>query len=83
MSKIAVVYWSGTGNTQAMAQAVVEGAQGAGAQAELTEAGAFAADALANYDAVEKKLSFSLAFAGDVSHGSATFSAGAPTFTAD
>ena len=37
----------------------------------------------ANYDAVEKKLSFSLAFAGDVSHGSATFSAGAPTFTAD
>lgn len=37
----------------------------------------------ANYDAVEKKLSFSLAFAGDVAHGSATFSAGAPTFTAD
>ena len=34
-------------------------------------------------DAVEKKLSFSLAFAGDVAHGSATFSAGAPTFTAD
>ncbi|HIR06945.1 MAG TPA: hypothetical protein IAA71_01960, partial [Candidatus Pullichristensenella stercoripullorum] len=37
----------------------------------------------ANYDAVEKKLSFSLAFAGDVSRGSATFAAGAPTFTAD
>ena len=34
----------------------------------------------ANYDAVEKKLSFSLASPGDVSHGSATFSAGAPTF---
>ena len=37
----------------------------------------------ANYDAVEKKLSFRLSFAGDVAHGSATFSAGAPTFNAD
>lgn len=27
MSKIAVVYWSGTGNTQAMADAVVDGAK--------------------------------------------------------
>ncbi len=27
MDKIAVIYWSGTGNTQAMAQAVAEGAQ--------------------------------------------------------
>ncbi|HPZ00257.1 MAG TPA: flavodoxin, partial [Clostridiales bacterium] len=25
MSKVAVVYWSGTGNTEAMASAVVEG----------------------------------------------------------
>ena len=25
MSKIAVVYWSGTGNTEAMANAVLEG----------------------------------------------------------
>ena len=25
MSKVAVVYWSGTGNTEAMANAVVEG----------------------------------------------------------
>ncbi len=25
MSKIAVVYWSGTGNTEAMAKAVLEG----------------------------------------------------------
>ena len=28
MSKVAVVYWSGTGNTAAMATAVAEGAQG-------------------------------------------------------
>ena len=31
MSNIAVIYWSGTGNTEAMAQAVLKGA-GAGAQ---------------------------------------------------
>ena len=30
MKKIAVVYWSGTGNTAAMADAVAEGIQGAG-----------------------------------------------------
>ena len=35
MDKLAVMYWSQTGNTQAMAQAVLEGAQVAGAQAEL------------------------------------------------
>ena len=31
MSKIAVVYWSGTGNTEQMANAVAEGAKEAGA----------------------------------------------------
>lgn len=31
MSKIAVVYWSGTGNTEAMANLVAEGAASAGA----------------------------------------------------
>ena len=31
MSKVAVVYWSGTGNTEAMAMAVAEGAKGKGA----------------------------------------------------
>ena len=31
MSKIAVVYWSGTGNTKAMADAVAEGAKSSGA----------------------------------------------------
>ena len=35
MSKIAVIYWSGTGNTEAMANAVAQGARGAGAGAEL------------------------------------------------
>ena len=30
MSKIEVVYWSGTGNTEAMAEAVLAGAKGSG-----------------------------------------------------
>ena len=46
MSKISVVYWSQTGNTQAMAEAVVEGIKGAGAEAELLEVGAASVDAL-------------------------------------
>ena len=33
MSKVAVVYWSGTGNTEAMADAVANGARAAGASA--------------------------------------------------
>ena len=36
---ISVVYWSGTGNTQAMAEAVAEGINAAGAQAEVIEVG--------------------------------------------
>ncbi len=33
--KVAIVYWSGTGNTEAMANAVKQGAEGAGAEVEL------------------------------------------------
>ncbi len=35
MSKVAVIYWSGTGNTEAMANAVAEGAKAAGAEVDL------------------------------------------------
>ena len=35
MSKMAVIYWSGTGNTEAMANAVAEGAKAAGAEVDL------------------------------------------------
>ncbi len=35
MNKVAVIYWSQTGNTQAMAGAIVEGAKQAGAEASL------------------------------------------------
>lgn len=37
MSKIYVVYWSQTGNTEAMANAVGEGIQSAGGEAEIVE----------------------------------------------
>ena len=33
MSKIAVVYWSGTGNTESMAASVADGAREQGAEA--------------------------------------------------
>ena len=35
MNKLAVIYWSGTGNTQAMAEAVAEGAKATGADVSL------------------------------------------------
>ena len=52
MSKAAIVYWSSTGNTEAMANAVLEGAQAAGVQAELIPAGEFSGAMLESYDAV-------------------------------
>lgn len=33
--KVSIVYWSGTGNTEAMANAVAEGAKSAGAEVQL------------------------------------------------
>lgn len=50
MSKTAVVYWSGTGNTAAMADAVVEGVKSAGGQPELFTADSFNSDMVDNYD---------------------------------
>ena len=42
--KVSVVYWSGTGNTEAMANAVAEGAKSAGAEVELLPVSAASAD---------------------------------------
>ena len=52
MSKVAVVYWSMTGNTAQMADAVQEGAASAGADVAQIEFSAFSAAQLADYDAV-------------------------------
>ena len=53
MSKIAIIYWTGTGNTQEMAQAIEKGAKGAGADVEVFEVESFGgADKLKEYDGV-------------------------------
>ena len=52
MNKIAVVYWSGTGNTEAMASAVAEGAREKGAETTLITAAGFSADQVGDYDAI-------------------------------
>jgi len=52
MSKIAVVYWSGTGNTEAMANAVADGARNAGASVEVFTADGFSASMMDDYDAI-------------------------------
>lgn len=50
--KAAVVYWSSTGNTETMANAVLEGAKTAGIDADLIPAGEFSGSMLGDYDAV-------------------------------
>ena len=40
MNKVGVIYWSATGNTEAMAQAIADGAKEAGAQVDLMEVSA-------------------------------------------
>lgn len=52
MSKVAVVYWSGTGNTQAMADAVADGAKKAGAEVEIKGASEFSSADVGSYDAI-------------------------------
>ncbi len=52
MEKVAVVYWSGTGNTQQMAEAVAQGVKAAGAEAMLTEVGTTTAQAVAAYERI-------------------------------
>ena len=52
MSKVAVVYWSGTGNTEAMATAVAQGAKDKGADAVLLTAVEFDAAMMDTFDAV-------------------------------
>lgn len=52
MSKAAVVYWSGTGNTKAMALAVAQGIEKAGSEAVVLPAAEFGAEKMDAYDAV-------------------------------
>ncbi len=52
MKKVAVVYWSGTGNTEKMANAVVEGAKVNDNTVDLIFATEFKADKVDEYDVI-------------------------------
>ena len=52
MKKIAVVFWSGTGNTEEMAKAVVSGAQAAGASVTKYTAADFSDSLVDGFDAI-------------------------------
>ena len=52
MSKMAVVYWSGTGNTEAMANLVADGAKAAGAEVSVIAVADFSASEMDAFDAV-------------------------------
>ena len=52
MNKVAVVFWSGTGNTEAMAEAVKNGAAGKGADVAVYGAADFTPEAATKYNAI-------------------------------
>lgn len=52
MSKVAVVFWSGTGNTETMADQVAAGARAAGADVDVIQAADYGSDKVEDYDAV-------------------------------
>jgi flavodoxin short chain len=52
MSKVAVVFWSGTGNTEVMAKKVTEGAKEAGAEVSVFTASDFQPEQVDEFDAV-------------------------------
>ncbi len=52
MSRAAVVYWSGTGNTEQMAEAVCEGIKETGTACDLLQCGDFDLSKVEEYDAI-------------------------------
>ena len=52
MRKVAVVFWSGTGNTEQMAEAVAEGAKSAGAEVTLANVNDFDSSSVADFDGI-------------------------------
>lgn len=50
MSKTAIIYWSGTGNTEEMAKAIQAGTRQAGAEAQLFEVEQFSPEEMGSYD---------------------------------
>lgn len=52
MSKVAVVYWSGTGNTEMMAAQVKKGAEEAGAEVTMFTAAEFGPEKIDDFDTI-------------------------------
>ncbi|MCR5347960.1 MAG: flavodoxin [Fretibacterium sp.] len=52
MAKVMVVFWSGSGNTEKMAEAVAKGAKDKGAEVECKNVSGASVDELAGFDAV-------------------------------
>ena len=52
MNKMGIVFWRGTGNTEAMAGFIAEGGRAAGGEAELLGPGDFSASQFSAYSAV-------------------------------
>ena len=52
MNKVAIVYWSGTGNTERMANCIAEGVSEAGGEAVLLSPGEFDAGSFGDYGVV-------------------------------
>ena len=52
MNKVAIVFWSGSGNTEKMASCIAEGVKDAGGEADLLAPAEFSADKLKEYGAV-------------------------------
>ena len=51
MSNVAIVYWSGTGNTEAMADFVAEGVEAKGGAATIIQAADFGVERVPEFDA--------------------------------
>ena len=52
MSKVAIVYWTGTGNTEAMANHIAEGAKQAGAEVDMYFASEFDSTKVPEYSTI-------------------------------
>lgn len=52
MNQVAIVFWSGSGNTEKMANCIADGVKEAGGEAVLLGPAEFSADAFASYGAV-------------------------------
>lgn len=51
MSSVAIVFWSGTGNTEAMADFIAEGVEAKGGTATIIQAADFGAERVPEFDA--------------------------------